>query len=392
MRGESHRLVAVLVLILAIWSPPSANGQGAGQVHPFVRVQGAAGKGVVGLRPAQVRRAYGFDQVRNQGSNQGRRQIIGIVDSFDHPAIEQDLSTFNSMFGLAQCTTANGCFRKIYADGAQPPTNALWALEIALDVEWAHAIAPEAQILLVEAASDQLSALLRAVDIAVQNGATTVSMSWGLGEFSGEIAYDGHFVGNNVTFFASSGDNGHGTVYPAASRYVMSVGGTTLHLHRDGSHSSEKAFEGSGGGLSPFESEPVYQIAYPIPNDPDHKRGTPDVAYDGDPDTGVAVYDSIPFGGLSGWYQVGGTSVGAPQWAALVAIANSIRQGAGKPALTGSQGILYDAAQNGYAANYNDIDNGKNDKCHGLCKATSGYDYVTGLGTPKADSLIPALQ
>ena len=170
MRGESHRLVAVLVLILAIWSPPSANGQGAGQVHPFVRVQGAAGKGVVGLRPAQVRRAYGFDQVRNQGWG----QIIGIVDSFDHAAIEQDLATFNSMFGLPQCTTANRCFRKIYADGAQPPTNALWALEIALDVEWAHAIAPEAQILLVEAASDQLSALLRAVDIAVQNGATTV--------------------------------------------------------------------------------------------------------------------------------------------------------------------------------------------------------------------------
>jgi subtilase family serine protease len=358
-------------------------------VQPLFQVQGAAVTGVIGLTPAQVRRAYGFDQI----SNKGRGQIIGIVNSFDYAAIEQDLATFNSTFGLPPCTTANRCFRKIYADHTQPPpANEIWALEIALTVEWAHAIAPEAQILLVEAASDQLSALLRAVDVAVQQGASVVSMSWGLGEFSGEIAYDGHFVPNNVTFFAAAGDSGHGTLYPAASPYVMSVGGTTLHVKADGTYSKEKAWNGSGGGLSSLETAPVYQTTYPIPNNPERKRGIPDVAYAGDPDTGVAVYLSMPFQGIPGWLEVGGTSIGAPQWAALVAIANSIRQGAGKPALTGSYGVLYKAAQDGYAANYHDVDKGNNDKCRELCKAAPGYDYVTGLGTPRADSLIPALK
>jgi subtilase family serine protease len=218
-------------------------------------------------------------------------------------------------------------------------------------------------------------------------------MSWGGPEFSTESAdEDGHFTKQHVTFLAAAGDSGHGVIYPAASPFVMSVGGTKLNIDQLGNYQSEKAWAGSGGGLSQFEPEPGYQIAFPIPNDAILKRGTPDVAYDAKPDTGVAVFDSVPFGGSAGWMQVGGTSIGPPQWSGLIAIANSLRAKDDKPALTGSHGVLYDAAQdfNGYDT-YNDVSNGGDGSCK-LCKAKPGYDYVTGLGTPQADMLIPALR
>jgi hypothetical protein len=170
----------------------------------------------------------------------------------------------------------------------------------------------------------------------------------------------------------------------------MSVGGTTLHIDQDGNYLDEKAWSGSGGGQSSFEPEPQYQSAYPIPNDPQHFKGTPDVAYDGNPNTGVAVYNSVPYLGQSGWFQVGGTSSGPPQWAGLVAIANSIRDSRNKPALTGSHGVLYDAAKEAND-DFTDITKGRNGACGVLCKAKPNYDYVTGLGTPQADNLIPDL-
>lgn len=378
---KSKRLGTIVFALCAaltstLWHSQLVNAQSE-QVQPLYAVKLAGGDPVVGLTPQDIWKAYGFDRIPNKGAG----QTIGIVNSFDHPFIEQDLAIFNNQFGLPPCTTKNRCFRKIYADNKKPPTNALWALEIALDVEWAHAIAPEAQILLVEASDDQLSSLLRAVDVAIQKGASVVSMSWGLGEIPNELIYDNHFVGNDATFFAASGDTGHGTMYPAASPYVMGVGGTTLALDKDGNY-SETAWQGSGGGLSSLEPEPVYQIAYPIPRDPLFKRGLPDVAYIGDPNTGVAVYDSIPLLGSAGWWEIGGTSVGSPQWAALVAIANSLRASDGKIPLTGKQGVLYDASKD-KPSNFNDIVKGS--------RATPGYDYSTGLGTPRADTLIPAL-
>ncbi len=384
----SQRLGAIVLAILTVFTAshiPLVSAQSE-QAMPLFNLRQASASAVVGLQPQQIRKAYGFDQIVNRGAG----QIIGIIDSFDHPTIEQDLAVFNATFGLLPCTTDNGCFRKVYADGKKPAANALWALEIALDVEWAHAIAPEAQILLVEAGSDQLSSLLKAVDVAIRKGATVISMSWGLGEIPNELIYDGHFVGNDVSFFAASGDTGHGTMYPAASPYVTGVGGTTLSLDKNGNYSGETAWSGSGGGLSSLESEPLYQTTYPIPDNPLHKRGIPDVAFVGNPYTGVAVYDSIPLQGASGWWEVGGTSVGAPHWAALFAIANSVRAAAGKPVLTGSQGVLYDASK-ADPASFNDITKGKNDNCGDLCKAGPGYDYITGLGTPRAKSLIDAL-
>ncbi|HLH32629.1 MAG TPA: S53 family peptidase [Terriglobia bacterium] len=406
MLCKNYRMLPILALMAAMWIPQLVNAQGTEKVSPLLDVQGKGGKKAVGLTPAQIKRAYGFDKINNDGKD----QTIAIIDAFDHPAIERDLAMFNNQFNLPACTTQNGCFRKVMDCGTpgciinpavDDPRYQVWALEIALDVEWAHAIAPRANILLVEVSNDTLDVLLGGVDIAVNppNSANVVSMSWGGPEFDGEQgAQDAHFHNPhnpNVTFFAGAGDFGHafGTLYPAASPYVMAVGGTRLNIDQDGNYLSEKAWSGVDGGISPFESEPDYQLDYQIPNDPQHKKGIPDVAFDGAPATGVAVYDSQPYFGSTGWIQVGGTSIGPPQWSGLIAIANALRAKNNQPALIGSHGVLYTAAQDrdGDAA-YHDVTNGKDGNCGTLCKAKPGYDFVTGLGTPKADLLIPALR
>lgn len=187
---------------------------------------------VSGFTPAKVRRAYGFDTLANQGEG----MIVAIVDAYDNPKIESDLGVFSKTFSLPPCTTANGCFTKLYASGGKPRGDAGWSLEMALDVEWVHAIAPKARIMLVEAASANFNDLMTAVDVAVQRGASVVSMSFGAGEFSGEKSLDSHFTAPGVTFVASSGDSGSGVEYPAASPYVVSVGGTTLSVDASGNY------------------------------------------------------------------------------------------------------------------------------------------------------------
>jgi subtilase family serine protease len=331
-----------------------------------------------GFTPAQMRQAYGFNLIANQGAG----QVIGIVDAFDDPNIEADLGVFNNQFGLPACTTANGCFKKVYAAGTPPRTDAGWAGEIALDVEWAHAIAPQAKIVLVEAATNSNSDLFTAVDVAVQNGATVVSMSWGGSEFRSEAVADSHFNVTGVTFLASSGDSGHGVEYPAASPLVVGVGGTSLALNATGGYAGEAAWNGSGGGASTVEPEPSYQTSVQQSG----VRTVPDVAYDANPNTGVPIYDSIPYQGLSGWVQIGGTSMSAPQWGALIAIANSARVARGKGTLNHVLTNLYTLS-----ADLHDIARGSNGNCGSACTAGTGYDQVTGLGSPRAALLIPAL-
>ena len=355
-------------------------------LHP-IETAGVSGPPTSAFAPAQVRHAYGFDQV----TNQGKGQKIAIVDAYDDPNAEADLGVFSAQFGLPACTTANGCFRKIYANGSKPAGNANWAVEISLDVQWAHAIAPQATILLVEAPSNSLSALLAAVDLAVRNGASAVSMSWTVGEFSGEAAYDTHFVSSGVTFLAASGDRGTGVAYPAASPDVVGVGGTTLSLSPSGAYQSETAWSGSGGGVSTKEYEPSFQAQFGIPNDAAGRRGAPDVSYNANPGTGYAIYDSVGISGYAGWFQVGGTSAGTPQWSALVAIANSLRVAARKATLTNANVALYSVAKAALSTNFNAVTQGTNGTCGTLCTASAGYDYVTGLGTPHASVLIGAL-
>jgi subtilase family serine protease len=358
----------------------------AGTAQPPLRIQSDATTSPTGISPSRIRRGYGFTSIANQGAG----QTIGIVDAYDDPNIAADLSHFNSTFGLATCTTTSGCFKKVYASGSKPATNADWALEIALDVEWAHVIAPKAKIVLVEASSNSLLALLHGVDVAVQQGASVVSMSWGGSEFSTEGGYDSHFAINNVTFTVSSGDSGFGAQWPASSTGVVAVGGTRLSVDSSGNYISESAWSGSGGGLSRYELEPSYQSGFPVPRDSSGKRAVPDVAYDASPSTGVPVYDSLSLNGEHGWFQVGGTSASAPQWAGLFAIVNSIRRAAGKALLSHTNNSLYAIAKTTYS-DYHDIHSGNNGTCGSLCNSVAGYDTVTGIGSPRASVLIPAL-
>ena len=330
------------------------------------------------ITPTLIREAYGFNLVANKGQG----QIIGIVDAYDDPNAEADLGVFSTTYGLAPCTTANGCFKKIYASGRKPVSNVGWGEEISLDVQWAHAIAPQAKIYLIEAASATSSALYRAVDVAVQNGATVISMSFGAGETVTEASDDLHFNVPGVTFVASAGDSDHGVDYPAASPYVVGVGGTSL-TQNNGVYVSEQVWnststEGTGGGISLYETEPSYQTSFQNMG----MRGVPDLAYDADPNTGVAIYDS--FGGYK-WVQIGGTSMGAPQIAGAVAIIKSSRAAANKGALQ------FPAAVYHFGADYHDITVGTNGGCGAVCDAAPGYDFTTGIGTPVANALIPAL-
>jgi subtilase family serine protease len=241
--------------------------------------------------------------------------------------------------------------------------NTGWALETSLDVQWAHAIAPNATILLVEARSNGLGDLLAAVNYAKsQPNVVAVSMSWGGSEFSTETSYDSYFSSSTITFFASSGDNGAGVIWPASSPNVVAVGGTTLNL-ASGSV-VETGWSGSGGGASRYEPKPAYQTNFGLSGS---MRAVPDVSYDADPNTGVPVYDSLGYSGQYGWFQVGGTSAGAPQWAAIQALG-----------LTASNNNFYqDAKSSAYPSYFRDITGGSNGYSAG-----PGYDYVTGLGSP----------
>jgi subtilase family serine protease len=336
--------------------------------------------------PSQIRHAYGFDKISNQGAG----QTIGIVDAYDDANAEADLGVFSKKFGLPACTTSNGCFLKVYGNNRKPAANANWAVEASLDIQWAHAIAPQAKIVLVEAPTNNLSDLISSVDVAVKHGASAVSMSWTSGEFSGERNMDNHFVASGVTFVAASGDAGSGVAYPAASPDVVAVGGTSLALDSNGNYSSETAWSGSGGGQSAYEFEPLVQSQFPIPNDSRGVRGTPDVSYNANPGTGYAIYDSVGINGASGWFQVGGTSAAAPQWAALVAIANSLRAAQRKAHLSSTNGAIYSVAKVSITTNFHPVTAGVNGTCGQMCDASVGYDYVTGLGTPQAGLLIQA--
>jgi subtilase family serine protease len=355
-------------------SPTYVLDHRAGSANP------AVSSGPVGYTPAQIRHAYGFDQVPLNGAG----QTIAIVDAYDDPTITADLHAFDQHFGLADpvLTKVNE-----YGGTSYPAPNADWAVEISLDVEWAHAIAPGASILLVEANSNSYSDLMTAVNYARnQAGVSVLSMSWGGSEFQGETGYDAYFITpsdhQGVTFVASSGDAG--TIeYPAASPNVLSVGGTTLTIGPGNTHGGETAWSGSGGGISAYEPTPSYQLGGPGKG----WRTNPDVAYDANPYTGFALYDSCSFGSATPWIQIGGTSAGAPQWAALVALADQGRSQRGLASLDGRSQtlpLLYDMPN----SVFHDIISGSNAQY----SAGPGYDLVTGFGTPVANQTVAGLE
>ena len=210
----------------------------------------------------------------------GGSNVIVIVDAFDYATAEKDLGVFSAQFGLPSCTTANGCFTKIFASGSKPRVNCGWGQEAALDIEWAHAMAPNAKIVLVEAATNSFADLFAAVDvasnyIAANGGKGEVSMSWGGSEFPGELSNDFHFTTPGIVYFASSGDTGGVTIYPGVSPNVVSAGGTTINRNSSGGFLSETGWSGSGGGPSAFEPRPGYQAG--VAAIVGTQRGVPDL-------------------------------------------------------------------------------------------------------------------
>ncbi|MCY6371737.1 S53 family peptidase [Clostridium ganghwense] len=328
-----------------------------------------------GYHPSQIKKAYYFDKCFI-----GQGQTVAIITAFDHPNIENDLCVFSNMFNLPKANITIA-----YPDG-RPPVDPLWALETSLDVEWIHTLAPRAKILLVAAKSNTFTNLFSAIDYAVKQGVQVVSMSWGREEFYGEWVFDYHFQHEGTVFVAGSGDAGM-PLYPAASPYVLAVGGTSLQLSKNGKRiCPEVAWSGSGGGISPFVPEPYWQIIFGITNQ-NQKRGIPDVSFLADPKTGVWIYISIPFHGYVGWIVLGGTSFSAPAWAAVIACAG---QGYG-PITNCSERLYTIAGKTSYSIpqyNFCDITKGSN----GFHRASKGYDYVTGLGSPIVYRLIRKLR
>lgn len=246
----------------------------------------------------------------------GGSRAIAIVDAYDEPTAATDLADFSLQFGLPPAT-----LQVVYASGKKPSSNSGWALEEALDIEWAHAMAPNAKIYLVEAASSSFSSLFAAVTVAsnlvAAAGGGEVSMSWGSSEFSSEGSYDTYFTKPNVVYVASAG-NSAGVIYPSASPNVVSAGGTTLSRNpSSGNFQQELSWQQTGGGPSAYEGLPAYQ--HNLSSTLGTKRGTPDIATVADPTTGVWVYRG------GSWYIVGGTSVAAPVIAGIINLAGSFQ-------------------------------------------------------------------
>jgi subtilase family serine protease len=330
------------------------------------------GTAPAGLTPQAVRRAYG---ISGTGGGSG---IIAIVCAYDFPTALNDFNVFSQTFGLPVETSANATnasnavFQVIYANGTKPALNAGWAQEAALDIEWSHAMAPNAKIILVEAASNSTADLFAAVRKANSiPGVKQVSMSWGGSEYRSETNNDYSLQQSGIVYFAASGDVGGKTIYPGTSPYVVSCGGTRLNFDSLGNLISETGWTGSGGGKSAYEKRPSYQnvIQAIIGN----SRGVPDFSFVADPYTGVSVYDSTPYNGNSGWMVFGGTSVSSPALAGLV---NNTATARGSFS-TSTFNELATVYTNLGSANFRDITSGT----AGTFTCKAGWDFVTGVGS-----------
>lgn len=432
--GWQAEPVAMPHYLSGLHAPGHATARTHGSRHhstttaSMVRAAYAGSSTAYGLTPAQVRGAYGVNNVSFNGiSGNGSGETIAIVDAYDDPNALSDLNAFSSHFGLPAFNSGSGSptFAKLNQSGGTslPGTDPAgpysstgggdWEQEESLDIEWAHAIAPQANIKLYEASSAG-SGLYTAISTARQtSGVTVVSMSWGGSEFSGETSYDGSYfttpsghvgaggLAGGITFVSSSGDQGayspgtssYAVSYPAASPDVLAVGGTSLTVSGNsyvsesgwGNGTSSGSAGGSGGGVSSQESQPAYQKG--VVTQTSSGRALPDVSMLADPNTGVPVYDSWDFGASTPWipgYE-GGTSLAAPMWGALVAIADQGRNINHLGSLDGAtQTIptLYKLP----ASDFHDVTTGNNGYAAG-----PGFDLVTGRGSPIANTLVADL-
>jgi kumamolisin len=316
----------------------------------------------------------------------GGSQTIAIVDAYDDPNATSDLENFSAQFGLP---FSAGKFKVIYAGGSEPPVDPTggWEVEESLDIEYAHAMAPNATLYLVEANSNYDSDLYPAVQVAsnlVLCGSTTtcprnskgrgeVSMSWGGEEFPQELSLDSFFTTPGVVYFAAAGDDA-GVIYPCASPNVVCAGGTsTARSEYTGNLIQEIAWSDAGGGISYYEPIPAYQAENRgIARQLGGYRGTPDISADANPNTGVWVLDTFPVPG-PGWYIVGGTSVATPTLAGIVNASGQLA--------SSSVAELYNLYGFDSFGTYNDITYGACGYYSGTFSAP-GWDLCTGFGSP----------
>jgi subtilase family serine protease len=368
------------------WVPKEVMGPDGG-IIPDVS------SGPTGYTPKQLEDAYGLNAISFNGiKGNGAGQTIALVDDGDNPSFPVSTSSsfntgslhlFDQYFGLPDPPS----FTKVNQTGAASPLPGAvsgWTVEIALDIEWAHVMAPGANIVLVEASTNFETAEATAGKIA-----TVVSMSFGGGESGNEKSNDATFNVPGVAYLASTGDSGAPGGYPAYSPNVVAVGGTTLqNLDGNGDYpgtgnNGEIGWTDGGGGISTVEAEPAFQQSVQSSG----KREIPDIAADADPNTGVPVYDTYDFGSSTPWEQIGGTSLSSPLMAGMTAIVDQGRIIDGGATLSSNQlqTELY-AIHTTTPTDFHDILHGNNGY-----PAGPGYDLVTGLGSPNGASLVPDL-
>lgn len=388
---------------------------------------------VVIYSPAQIRAAYRLPALPDpdlplgtqDAAALGAGQTIYVVGAHASPTLYADLTQFDRSFGLPGCallplpaatalplapaTPSVGCTLSIaYVDGtgartdAAPAYDEAWAIELTMDVEWAHATAPMARLVVLAAPSGDVGLLAAAVRLANAMGPGVVSMSFGAPEAAYARAFEDVFAGHAaMSYVASAGDSGGGVAWPSSAPEVLAVGGTTLQF-AGGAARQESAWRHTGGGWSSYFEAPPWQAALqPAPppppknarHHPDKRRVTrsvADVAFNADPYSGQFIAVTAPGATQSGWYGGGGTSIGAPQWAGLIAVANAQRALAGRAPLGTLQPVLYQriAAVAGlYAGALYDVRSGSDTSF----AAHVGYDLPTGLGTPNAANLLAQL-
>jgi kumamolisin len=334
-----------------------------------------------GENPATLACIYGLVSVINPGCPiigttavpTGGSGIIFIVDAYDYPTAKADLATFSAQFGLPAAK-----FHQVYATGKKPSSGCTgtggagnWGLEESLDIEYAHAMAPNATIVLLEAASANNTDLYTAVQaanklVAAHNVKGELSMSWGGSESSTETADDVNFTQSGLTYYASSGD-APGTIYPSTSVNVIAVGGTVIDRNEDGDYTQQTAWLDGGGGISSVEPIPSFQSV--ISSLVGKKRGVPDVALIAG--TPTAIYNTGGGSCGAGWEEVEGTSIASPAFAGIINSAGTFN-----PSSNAQNTEMY--GELGDASVFTDITLGSC-STHG---ATKGWDFCTGLGVP----------
>ncbi len=322
-----------------------------------------------GYGPSSIRAAYNLASTGGSGA-------IAIVIAYHYPNAKRDFNVFSSQFGLPtetasnQASTTNKRLQVVYQGTKAPAVNVGWNQEAALDIQWSHAMAPNAKIYLVEANSNSFTDLNAAIKkAAALPGVRAVSMSFGANEFASAVIYESNFVQPNVVFFASTGDTGGQRSWPALSPKVVAVGGTSLS--GSGASWTETAWSGTGGGVSAYFTRPAYQSS--VQSIVGTQRGGPDISAVADPYTGCAVYAPTS-ATASQWMVFGGTSLSCP-------IIAGIYNQSGQTSASSSAELTRIYANLGSSA-FRDVTSG----IAGANSSAVGFDLTTGVGTPLGTS------